>query len=181
MNSFNKTEAAVFACRLCFLRAFPFHQFFYQQTPKNSGVLLLNRGYYPFYFQGSGSSRTQVIGGFYFSGPCALDLSPTDPKINRSPLLKKSSIIWSLKALCEKKTPVIEWNVFTYGAPVTLTFDLLSPKSIGFFTQEGLSSYDVLRLWVNGYWSYWAETVFTLRVTVTLTFDLLTPKSIEFL
>ena len=24
MNSFNKTEAAVFACRLCFLRAFPF-------------------------------------------------------------------------------------------------------------------------------------------------------------
>ena len=66
---------------------------FDQQTQKNSGVLLLNRGYYPFYFQGSGSSRTQVIGGFYFSGPCALDLSPTDPKINRSPLLKKSSII----------------------------------------------------------------------------------------
>ena len=24
MNSFNKTEAAVFLCRLCFLRAFPF-------------------------------------------------------------------------------------------------------------------------------------------------------------
>jgi len=24
MNSFNKTEAAVFSCRLCFLRAFPF-------------------------------------------------------------------------------------------------------------------------------------------------------------
>jgi len=24
MNSFNKTEAAIFSCRLCFLRAFPF-------------------------------------------------------------------------------------------------------------------------------------------------------------
>ena len=24
MNGFNKTEAAVFSCRLCFLRAFPF-------------------------------------------------------------------------------------------------------------------------------------------------------------
>jgi len=28
MNSFNKTEAAVFSCRLCFLRAFPFISFF---------------------------------------------------------------------------------------------------------------------------------------------------------
>jgi len=27
MNSFNKTEAAVFSCRLCFLRAFPFISF----------------------------------------------------------------------------------------------------------------------------------------------------------
>jgi len=27
MNSFNKTEAAVFSCRLCFLKGFPFHQF----------------------------------------------------------------------------------------------------------------------------------------------------------
>jgi len=24
MNNFNKTEAAVFSCRLCFMRAFPF-------------------------------------------------------------------------------------------------------------------------------------------------------------
>ena len=28
INSFNKTEAAVFSCRLCFLRAFPFISFF---------------------------------------------------------------------------------------------------------------------------------------------------------
>ena len=44
--------------------------------------------------------------------------------------------------------------------------------------QQGLSSYEVWRLWVKGYMRYWAETVFTLWVTVTLTFDLLTPKSI---
>jgi len=41
-----------------------------------------------------------------------------------------------------------------------------------------LSLYEVWRLWVKGYLSYWAETDFTLRVTVTLTFDLLTTKSI---
>jgi len=33
--------------------------------------------------------------------------------------------------------------------------------------QLGLSSYEVLRLWVKGYLGYWAESVFTLRVTVT--------------
>jgi len=31
VNSFNKTEAAVFPCRLCFLRAFPFISFFFYQ------------------------------------------------------------------------------------------------------------------------------------------------------
>ena len=31
MNSFNKTEAAVFSCRLCFLRAFPFISFTYER------------------------------------------------------------------------------------------------------------------------------------------------------
>ena len=29
MNSFNKNEAAVFSCRLCFLRAFPFISLLY--------------------------------------------------------------------------------------------------------------------------------------------------------
>jgi len=31
MNSFNKTEAAVLSCRLCFLRAFPFISFIYKR------------------------------------------------------------------------------------------------------------------------------------------------------
>ena len=32
MNSFNKTEAAVFSCRLCFLRAFLFISFIHSYT-----------------------------------------------------------------------------------------------------------------------------------------------------
>jgi len=32
MNSFNETEAAIFPCRMCFLRAFPFISFIYLIT-----------------------------------------------------------------------------------------------------------------------------------------------------
>ena len=32
MNSFNKTEAAIFSCRLCFLRAFPFISFIFNKV-----------------------------------------------------------------------------------------------------------------------------------------------------
>ena len=35
MNSFNKTEAAVFTCRLCFLRAFPFISLLLLQPSQN--------------------------------------------------------------------------------------------------------------------------------------------------
>ena len=36
MNSFNKTKAAVFSCRLCFLRAFPFISLMQQSPPFSS-------------------------------------------------------------------------------------------------------------------------------------------------
>jgi len=36
MNGFNKTEAAVFLCKLCFLRAFPFISFLYQKSARKS-------------------------------------------------------------------------------------------------------------------------------------------------
>ena len=32
VNSYNKTEVAVFSCRLCFLRAFPFISLMYVMT-----------------------------------------------------------------------------------------------------------------------------------------------------
>ena len=35
MNSFNKTEAAVFSCRLCFPWGFPLHQFIMSMTNEN--------------------------------------------------------------------------------------------------------------------------------------------------
>jgi len=38
---------------------------------------------------GQAELKLLAIYGFYFSGTCALDLSPTDPKINRSPLLNE--------------------------------------------------------------------------------------------
>jgi len=102
--------------------------------PKNSGVLLFNRGYYPFYFQGSGSSGTQVIGDLRFLLFGTLCPWPfTYWPQNRSPLLNKGIHYMKFEGSGWKRTPVIEWNVFTYGAPVTLTFDLLSPKSKGFF------------------------------------------------
>ena len=41
MNSFNKTEAAVFSCRLCFLRAFPFISL-NQETLAGKGLKALN-------------------------------------------------------------------------------------------------------------------------------------------
>jgi len=41
MNSFNKTEAAVFSCRLCFLRAFPFISL------RKPGLLFSRAGYAP--------------------------------------------------------------------------------------------------------------------------------------
>jgi len=44
-----------------------------------------------FTFKALGQAELKLLAiyGFYFSGPCALDLSPTDPKINGSPLLNK--------------------------------------------------------------------------------------------
>jgi len=89
---------------------------FDQQTQKTVGFFYSIGAITLCTFKALGQAELKLLAiyGFYFSGPCALDLSPTEGSG------------W-------KRTPVIEWNVFTYGAPVTLTFDLLSPKSIGFF------------------------------------------------
>jgi len=38
MNSFNKTEAAVFSCKLCFLRAFPFISLMLSSDKVNSYI-----------------------------------------------------------------------------------------------------------------------------------------------
>ena len=64
---------------------------------------------------------------------------------------------------------------------MTLTFDLLTPKSIGvFYLKRAITLWRLKALGQRVFelLSYWAKTDFTLRVTVTLTFDLLTPKAI---
>jgi len=68
---------------------------------------------------------------------------------------------------------------FTPRVTVTLTFDLLTPKSKDFFYSIRAITLWRLKALVKRYLSYWAETYFTLRDTVTLTFDLLTLKSNE--
>ena len=45
MNSFNKTEAAVFSCRLCFLRAFPFISFISSTTIVTDKIRFTNSGW----------------------------------------------------------------------------------------------------------------------------------------
>ena len=84
---------------------------------------------------------------FYTSGHRDLDLWSTDPKINRVLLLNKGYHPMKVEGFGPKGTRVIErkrsvtdsrrinWqgNYVAYRAHVTLTFDLLTPKSNGFF------------------------------------------------
>ena len=93
-----------------------------------------------------GQSVLALLSGnsFYSSGHRDLDLWSTDPKINRVLLLNKG---YHPEGSGSKGTRVIErkevwqtdrrinWqgNYVTYWAHVTLTFDLLTQKLIGFF------------------------------------------------
>jgi len=64
---------------------------FDQQTQKTVGFFYSIGAITLFTFKALGQAELKLLAiyGFYFSGPCALDLSPTDPNINRSPLLNK--------------------------------------------------------------------------------------------
>jgi len=80
-----------------------------------------------------------------------------------------------------KGTCVIERKRFSlFGSLWPLPLTYWPQNQSGSFTKSGLSPYEVWRLWVKGYSSYWVETFFTLWVTVILTFNLLTPKSLGF-
>jgi len=86
--------------------------------------------------------------------------------------------LWSLKALTQRVLDYWAETVFTLWVTVTLTFDLLTPKSIGFFYSIRATALWSLKALAQRVFKFWAETVFTLPVTVTLTFDLLITKSI---
>ena len=72
--------------------------------------LLLNKGYHPMKFEGSGSKDTRVISGngFHSSSHCDLDLWPTDPKINRGLLVNKGYNPMKFEGSGWKGTWVIE-------------------------------------------------------------------------
>jgi len=95
--------------------------------PKINRGLLLNKGYQPMKFEGSGSKGTHraitlwslktlgqrvlaLLSGnsFYSSGHCDLDLWPTDPKINRGLLLNKGYHPMKFEDSRSKGTRVIE-------------------------------------------------------------------------
>jgi len=76
-----------------------------------------------------------------------------------------------------KGTQVIE-RKFTLHVTVTLTFDLLTPKSIGVFYSIRAITLWSLNALAQRVLELLSGNVFSLWVTVTLTFDLLTPKSI---
>ena len=71
---------------------------------------------------------------FYSSGHRDLDLWPTDLKINRGILLNKGYHPMKFEGSGPKENSSY-WaeTVFTLWVTVTLTFDLLTPKSIGVF------------------------------------------------
>jgi len=64
---------------------------FDQQTQKQVGFFYSIGAITLFTFKALGQSELKllVINSFYFSGPCDLDFPRTNPKINRSSLLKK--------------------------------------------------------------------------------------------
>jgi len=83
--------------------------------PKIERGLLLNKGYHPMKFEGSGTKGTWVLSGngFQSSGHCDLYLWPTDPKISRGLLLNQGYHPMKFEGLSSKNTRVIERKRFS--------------------------------------------------------------------
>ena len=96
---------------------------------------LLTKDYLPTKFEASGAKRSWVISCTRWSKlawPFDLDLWPTDLKINRDHLLTKDYLPTKFEASGAKRSWVISctrWSKLAW--PLTLTFDLLTWKSIG--------------------------------------------------
>jgi len=102
--------------------------------PKSIGFFYSIRAIILWSFKAQGLRVLELLSenGFHSSGHCDLDLWPTDPKINRGLQLNKSYHPMKFECLSLKGTRVIEGKLFSLFGSVTLTFDLLTPKSIGF-------------------------------------------------
>ena len=89
--------------------------------------------------------------------------------------------MWSFMRIGVKGKQLCAWNNFTLPRNpciATLTFDLLTPKSIGSILDSwGDCMWSFIKIGVKGS-SYAPESFFSNPCIVTLTFDLLTPKPI---
>ena len=100
------------------------------------------------------SKGTQVIERQQFSvtDPCDLNLCPTDPKNNRVLLLNKGNQYMKFEVRRWNSTKVIKMEmVFSLREPLTLTFDLLTPKAIRFLSLKSIGETVLKLLSGNGF------------------------------
>jgi len=104
-------------------------------TPKSKGVFYLIRAITVWSLKVLDQRVLELLSGngFHSSGRCDLYLWSTDPKISRVILLNKGYHPMKFEGSGLKGTQVIERKRFSLLVTVTLTFDLLTPKSIGVF------------------------------------------------
>ena len=122
-------------------------------TPISIGVFYLIRAITLWSLKALGQKVLELLSGneFQSSGNCDLDLWPTDPNIKRVFYLIRAITLWSMNALGQKvlkllrgkrsmtdgltdrRTRQKQYVSPRGGVTVTLTFDLLTPISIGVF------------------------------------------------
>ena len=100
-------------------------------TPKSTGFFKSITATILRSLKALGKIELQLVRGnhFHSSGPCDLDLWPSDPKINRSPLLNKDIHRMKFEGSGWNRTPVIKQNRFSLFRPLWPW--PLTPKSIG--------------------------------------------------
>jgi len=89
---------------------------FDQQTQKTVEFFFSIGAITIFTFKALGQTELKLLAiyGFYFSWPCALALLPTDPKINRRPLLNKDVHYMKFEGSGWKRTNLfVTLNVYT--------------------------------------------------------------------
>ena len=105
-------------------------------TPKSIGFFYLIKAITLLSLNDLGQAVLELLTryGFHSSGPCDLDLWPTDPKINRSPVLNKDIHHMKFAGSGCNRTPIIERKRFSLFGPLwPWRLAYWPPKSIGFF------------------------------------------------
>ena len=88
--------------------------------PKSIGFFYSIRAIILWSLNARGQRVLEILSGngFHSLGPCDLDLWPTDPKINRNPLLNKQICCIKIEGSGWNRTPVIERKRFSLSWPL---------------------------------------------------------------